>query len=93
MSKLLATRNIGSLLVSLLGVVIVSSIAFINELKPTPLEMAESIDMMRILEHGYKVRMVLSPTAETYSVDTPEDLTQVEELMRGDPLCRQYAKY
>jgi len=51
------------------------------QLEPTPLEIAESVDMMRILEHGYKVRMV--PTKHnTQSVDTPEDLKKVELLMQ-----------
>jgi 3-deoxy-manno-octulosonate cytidylyltransferase (CMP-KDO synthetase) len=51
-----------------------------NSLKPTPLEVAESVDMMRILEHGMKVRMV--PTSHsTQSVDTLEDLKKVEQLM------------
>jgi 3-deoxy-manno-octulosonate cytidylyltransferase (CMP-KDO synthetase) len=50
-------------------------------MEPTPLEMAESIDMLRILEHGMKVRM--APTKHsTQSVDTPEDLKKVEQLMR-----------
>ena len=48
---------------------------------PTPLEIAESIDMMRVLEHGLKVRMV--PTVHgSRAVDTPEDLKLVESLMR-----------
>lgn len=52
-----------------------------TKLLPTPLEIAESIDMMRILEHGMRVKMV--PTIyETQSVDTPEDLKKVEILMR-----------
>ena len=51
-----------------------------NSLKPTPSEISESIDMNRFLEHGYKVKMVLS-NLETYSVDTPEDLVKVEEKM------------
>ena len=60
------------------------------ELPPTPLERAESIDMLRILEHGYKVRMV--PTNfDTRAVDVPDDVTAVEELMRNDPLVQQYA--
>lgn len=47
---------------------------------PTPLEIAESIDMMRVLEHGVKVRM--APTRHhTQSVDTVEDLRRVERLM------------
>lgn len=49
-------------------------------LEPTPLEIAESIDMMRVLEHGQKVRMI--PTLyNTFAVDTAEDLKRVEELM------------
>jgi 3-deoxy-manno-octulosonate cytidylyltransferase (CMP-KDO synthetase) len=52
-----------------------------TRLAPTPLEIAESIDMMRILEHGMKVRMV--PTRHSsQSVDTREDLNKVEGLMR-----------
>jgi len=52
------------------------------EMSPTPLEVAESVDMMRILEHGHQVRMV--PTAyRTQAVDTPADLARVEYLMSG----------
>lgn len=51
-----------------------------NQLEQTPLEIAESIDMIRILEHGNSVKMV--PTFyKTHSVDTPEDLLFVEKLM------------
>jgi 3-deoxy-manno-octulosonate cytidylyltransferase (CMP-KDO synthetase) len=58
-------------------------------LSPTPLEQIESVDMLRILEHGFKVRMI--PTRHrTYSVDTPEDLRFVEEQMQGDPLVSRY---
>jgi 3-deoxy-manno-octulosonate cytidylyltransferase (CMP-KDO synthetase) len=50
------------------------------KLKPTPLEIHESVDMMRILEHGYKVFM--QPTdCETFAVDTPKDLEKVSSLM------------
>lgn len=60
-----------------------------SRLEPTPLEKVESIDMLRVLEHGYKVKMVLT-SFETYSVDTPEDLRFVEELMKNDPLLTKY---
>lgn len=60
-----------------------------NELPQTPLEIAESVDMLRILEHGYKVKMVLV-NYETYSVDTREDLNKVEGLMPSDPLFLSY---
>jgi 3-deoxy-manno-octulosonate cytidylyltransferase (CMP-KDO synthetase) len=53
-----------------------------TRLAPTPLEIAESVDMMRILEHGMKVRMV--PTLhDTQAVDTPADLQKVAGLMQG----------
>lgn len=52
-----------------------------TRMTPTPLEIAESVDMMRILEHGMKVRMV--PTRHnTQAVDTPGDLARVELLMQ-----------
>ncbi len=60
-----------------------------NSLTPTPLEIAESVDMMRVLEHGYKVHMI--PTKfEVYSVDTHEDLLKVEKIMENDPLYLNY---
>ena len=53
-----------------------------TSLAPTPLEIAESVDMMRILEHGMKVRM--APTKHnTQAVDTLEDLHKVECLLRN----------
>ncbi len=60
-----------------------------NDLKPTPLEQIESVDMLRVLEHGYKVKMV--PTKfDTYSVDTKDDLQRVEQAMKNDPLIQKY---
>jgi 3-deoxy-manno-octulosonate cytidylyltransferase (CMP-KDO synthetase) len=58
-------------------------------LDPTPLEIAESIDMMRFLEHGIPVRMV-ETEFDSQAVDTLEDLARVEELMRLDPLTATY---
>jgi 3-deoxy-manno-octulosonate cytidylyltransferase (CMP-KDO synthetase) len=60
-----------------------------THLTPTPLEQLESIDMLRLLEHGMQVKMV--PTEfNTQAVDTPEDLARVEKLMAADPLLSQY---
>lgn len=61
-----------------------------NELPQTPLEIVESVDMLRVLENGYKIKMVISQH-ETYSVDTIEDLSRVESLMINDPLMKLYA--
>jgi 3-deoxy-manno-octulosonate cytidylyltransferase (CMP-KDO synthetase) len=53
-----------------------------TKLAPTPLEIAESVDMMRVLEHGLRVQM--APTKhDTQAVDTAEDLKKVEQLMQG----------
>ena len=52
-----------------------------TRLSPTPLEIAESVDMMRILEHGMKVRMVTTKH-DSQSVDTPRDLMKVEQLLQ-----------
>ena len=62
-----------------------------NALPEMPLEIIESVDMMRILEQGDKVRMV-PVDIETCSVDTPEDLVHVEALMQGDKLRLGYSK-
>ncbi len=59
------------------------------QLAPTPLEILESIDMLRFLEHGAKVRMVETAHA-THAVDTPEDLRRVEAMMDGDALLLRY---
>lgn len=60
-----------------------------NKLEPTPLEIAESVDMLRAMEHGYKVKMVLTDK-ETYSVDNQDDLQKVDDLMRNDLLLAKY---
>lgn len=58
-------------------------------LPPTPLERAESVDMLRFVEHGRTVRLV-ETEEETHAVDTPEDLRRVERLMKDDPLLPRY---
>lgn len=62
-----------------------------NELESTPLEIAESVDMMRVLEHGYKVKMVLTQF-DVYSVDTENDRRKVEKLMENDELIPSYGR-
>lgn len=62
---------------------------FNHQLKPTPLELQESIEMLRAIQHGYKVRMVPSPYISK-SVDTEADRILVEKLMLQDSLFKQY---
>lgn len=60
-----------------------------TRLPPTPLEETESIDMLRFIEHGYRVKMV-ETTLFTHAVDTADDLKRVEKLMADDALTRSY---
>lgn len=62
-----------------------------NSLPETPLEKIESVDMMRVIEHGDKVYMVMTDT-ETLSVDTPADLERAVDLMHGDRLMSRYMR-
>ena len=63
---------------------------FIN-LPQTPLEIVESIDILRIIEHGYKVKLVESKH-ETYSVDVEADRLKVISVMKKDPLVKKYRR-
>jgi len=56
---------------------------------PTELEVSESIDMLRILEHGKRVKMV-ECTDDVHSVDMLRDVAIVEKLMQHDPVLAQY---
>jgi len=60
-----------------------------NSMPETPLEQIESVDMMRILEHGENVHMVMTDE-DTLSVDTPQDLERVVEMMRHDDVMKLY---
>ncbi len=53
-----------------------------NSWKISPLEKLESIDMLRVIENGYYVRMVRTKH-KSFSVDTAEDLKKVSRIL-GD---------
>jgi 3-deoxy-manno-octulosonate cytidylyltransferase (CMP-KDO synthetase) len=56
-------------------------------LHETPLERAESVDMFRLLEHGYRIRGV-RVDYRTVGVDRPEDVPAVERLLAEDGVQR-----
>jgi 3-deoxy-manno-octulosonate cytidylyltransferase (CMP-KDO synthetase) len=60
-----------------------------TKLQPTPLEIIESIDMLRAIEHGYTVKMV-EMECVTIGVDVPEDIARAEALLSNDPLVQLY---
>lgn len=59
------------------------------ELPSARLEIIESVDMLRFLEHGRKIKVV-ETKHETYSVDIPSDLEKVARVMENDPLKDLY---
>jgi 3-deoxy-manno-octulosonate cytidylyltransferase (CMP-KDO synthetase) len=49
-------------------------------LEPTPLEQVEQLEQLRVLEHGYRLKL-LETAHDTIGVDTPADIGRVEALM------------
>jgi|TARA_B110001452_G_scaffold249846_1_gene237664 3-deoxy-manno-octulosonate cytidylyltransferase (CMP-KDO synthetase) len=52
-----------------------------NKMKPTTLEILESVDMLRILENGYKVNLFKTKYF-SHAVDTKLDLRKVEKYLK-----------
>lgn len=61
-----------------------------QEMLPTPLEIAESVELLRAVEHKVKVRAVKS-TYQTISVDTKPDRKEAEAAMKTDEIYLRYA--
>ena len=65
-----------------------------TELEPAPLEIAERLEQLRALEHGYRIRVV-EVQSESWGIDTPADLERFREMQprmaqwtpRGGPLA------
>src|SRR5207302_8053404 len=57
-----------------------STLLVLAALDPTPLERAESLEQLRALEHGIRIKAV-ETTHDTIHVDTPADLEDVRRLI------------
>ena len=56
-----------------------------SDLSPTALEKAESVDMLRAIEHGMRIAGVVA-NYPTIGVDRPSDVTLVESAIAQDPV-------
>ena len=54
----------------------------ITQLPQSPLELAESLEQLRWLENGYRIRVGHTDT-ETVGIDTPADLQRAEEFLKS----------
>ncbi|MFH1772674.1 MAG: 3-deoxy-manno-octulosonate cytidylyltransferase [Candidatus Omnitrophota bacterium] len=59
------------------------------ELKPSPTECVESVDMVRVLEYGYKIKLV-ETEIKTMAVDNEDDRKRVEKALLNDGLFKKY---
>jgi 3-deoxy-manno-octulosonate cytidylyltransferase (CMP-KDO synthetase) len=59
-----------------------------SRLTPTPFEKVESVDMCRLIEHGIGILGVVMK-APTYGVDREEHVSQIETILRDDPVQRE----
>ena len=50
-----------------------------SKMDSTPLEKSESLEQLRVLENGYRIKVV-ETTAKLVGVDTAEDLAKVNEI-------------
>ncbi|KAL9346043.1 hypothetical protein Peur_060896 [Populus x canadensis] len=55
------------------------------ELQPTPLQLEEDLEQLKVLENGYKMK-VIKVDHEAHGVDIPEDVEKIETLMREQNL-------
>lgn len=50
------------------------------ELSPTPLQLAEDLEQLKVLEHGFRIKVAVVDSV-SIGVDTPEDINKVERML------------
>lgn len=54
-----------------------------QSLQPTPLQLEEDLEQLKVLEHGYRIKVAIT-NHSSIGVDTPEDIKKIEQW-----LCKQ----
>ena len=57
-------------------------LAAITKLPQSPLELAESLEQLRWLQNGYRIKVGIT-NVETVGIDTPEDLKRAEAFLKN----------
>ncbi|CAD6332867.1 unnamed protein product [Miscanthus lutarioriparius] len=57
-------------------------IAIYPELPPTPLQLEEDLEQLKVLENGYRMK-VIKVDHDAHGVDSPDDVEKMEALMRA----------
>jgi len=52
-----------------------------SQLAPTPLEKVESLEQLRVLEHGHAIQVAMTPAPFPPGIDTEEDLARAVEYL------------
>jgi len=60
-------------------------LAEVTKLPQSSLEKAESLEQLRWLQNGYRIKVGLTDV-ETVGIDTPEDLERAEKFLKGIPM-------
>jgi 3-deoxy-manno-octulosonate cytidylyltransferase (CMP-KDO synthetase) len=55
-------------------------------LPPAPIEICEALEQLRVLWHGYKIAVHITPDAPGMGVDTLEDLERARSLFKASPV-------
>jgi len=59
----------------------------IAEMQPTTLELSESLEQLRWLENGLRIRMGITQS-ENVSIDMPNDIEKAEQFAKNQDIAR-----